>query len=173
MSFKNLKYRFFINFFENKKKLIWTLKNNLFNNVVCPPTISVVKLTQNTILGKKNERMFVVNDSFQSWNVINDANFQIEFIKKIKSLLTSSIKYDFVDIGANIGIMTKCLINNNIRLRNIYCVEPDQDNFFCLRNNLTKFKNIKFFKFALDKKKAKKNFILIIIIKEILVFFMK
>jgi FkbM family methyltransferase len=157
MSFKNLKYRFFINFFENKKKLIWTLKNNLFNNVVCPPTISVVKLTQNTILGKKNERMFVVNDSFQSWNVINDAYFQIEFIKKIKSLLTSSIKYDFVDIGANIGIMTKCLLNNNVRLKNIYCVEPDQDNFFCLKNNLAKFKNIKFFKFALDKKKGKKK----------------
>ena len=53
MSFESLKYNFFLKFFQNKKKLIWTLKNNLFENEVCPPTISVVKLSKNTILGKK------------------------------------------------------------------------------------------------------------------------
>ena len=75
--------------------------------------------------------MYLVNDSFQSWNIINDQNYQNEFIKKIKSIINKKIKYDFVDIGANIGIMSKCLLNNKIRLSNTYCVEPNQENYFC------------------------------------------
>ena len=55
MSFENLKYNFVLKFFKNKKKLMWTIKNNLFKNEVCPPTISVVKLSKITILGKKNQ----------------------------------------------------------------------------------------------------------------------
>ena len=67
------------------------------------------------------------------------------------------IKYDFVDIGANIGIMSKCLLNNRIRLSNTYCVEPNQENYFCLKNNLKDYKNIKYFNFALSTKKEDKK----------------
>ena len=136
MSFESLKYNFFLKFFKNKKKLIWTLKNNLFKNETCPPTISVVKLSKNTILGKKNERMFIVNDSYQSWNIINDFNFQNEFIRKVKSITKKNTKYDFIDIGANIGIMSKCLLNNKVNIANTYCVEPNKDNFFALKTIL-------------------------------------
>ena len=101
--------------------------------------------------------MYLVNDSFQSWNIINDQNYQNEFIKKIKSIINKKIKYDFVDIGANIGIMSKCLLNNKIRLSNTYCVEPNQENYFCLKNNLKDYKNIKYFNFALSTKKEDKK----------------
>lgn len=157
MSFESLKYNFFLKFFKNKKKLIWTLKNNLFKNEVCPPTISVVKLSKNTILGKKNERMFIVNDSYQSWNIINDFNFQNEFIRKVKSITKKNNKYDFIDIGANIGIMSKCLLNNKVNISNTYCVEPNKDNFFCLKNNLKKYKRVKLFNFALSDKRENKK----------------
>ena len=157
MSFENLKYNFFLKFFKNKKKLIWTIKNNLFKNEVCPPTISVVKLSKNTILGKKNERMFIVNDSYQSWNIINDFNFQNEFIRKVKSITKKNTKYDFIDIGANIGIMSKCLLNNKVNISNTYCVEPNKDNFFCLKNNLKKYKRVKLFNFALSNKRENKK----------------
>jgi FkbM family methyltransferase len=155
--FENFKYKFFLKFFRNRKKLIWTIKNNLFANEVCPPSISIVKFSKNTILGKKNEKMYLVNDSFQSWNIINDQNYQNEFIKKIKSIINKKIKYDFVDIGANIGIMSKCLLNNKIKLSNTYCVEPNQENYFCLKNNLKDYKNIKYFNFALGTKKEDKK----------------
>ena len=157
MSFESLKYNFFLKFFKNKKKLIWTLKNNLFKNEACPPTISVVKLSKNTILGKKNERMFIVNDSYQSWNIINDFNFQNEFIRKVKSITKKNTKYDFIDIGANIGIMSKCLLNNKVNISNTYCVEPNKDNFFCLKNNLKKYKRVKLFNFALSDKRENKK----------------
>ena len=160
MSFEKFKYNFFLSFFKNKKKLIWTLKNNLFSNEVCPPSISVINLSRDTILGKKNEKMFIVNDSYQSWNIINDPNYQNEFIKKIKSLIKKKMKYDFVDIGANIGLMSKCLLNNKINISNTYCIEPNKENFYCLKKNLKNYKNIKYFNYALSTKKENKKLFL-------------
>ena len=58
--FENLQYNFFLKFFRNRKKLIWTIKNNLFANEVCPPSISIVKFSKNTILGKKMKKCILL-----------------------------------------------------------------------------------------------------------------
>lgn len=157
MILNQLKFKLLLNFFKNKKKLLWTLKNHLFENEIGSPKISILTLLKNTVLGKKNEKIYVVNDSYQSWNLINDANYQNEFIKRIKELIDKKIKYDFIDIGANIGLMTRCLLNNKINIKNSYCIEPNRENFFCLKNNLANFKNINLYNFALDKIEGKKK----------------
>jgi len=140
-----------------KPKFFFYSFYSYFEKYTASPQITGLKFSKNTILGKKNEKMYLVNDSFQSWNIINDQNYQNEFIKKIKSIINKKIKYDFVDIGANIGIMSKCLLNNKIKLSNTYCVEPNQENYFCLKNNLKDYKNIKYFNFALSTKKEDKK----------------
>lgn len=157
MILNQLKFKLLLNFFKNKKKLLWTLKNHLFENEIGSPKFSILTLFRNTVLGKKNEKIYVVNDSYQSWNLINDANYQNEFIKRIRELIDKKIQYDFIDIGANIGLMTRCLLNNKINIKNSYCIEPNRENFFCLKNNLANFKNINLYNFALDKIEGKKK----------------
>lgn len=157
MSFEKIKYRLINKFASKKKKLLWTLTNQFTKNFVCKPTISVLKLTQDTNLGKRNDRIFVTNDSYQTWYIMNNENFNDTFSLKIKDFINKQYSYNFIDIGANTGLLTKSLINNNIIFKNIYCVEPDEDNFYCLENNLKNYDNIHKFNCALDEMDGEKK----------------
>ena len=157
MSFKKFKYTLINKFASKKKKLLWTLNNQISKEFICKPNISVLKLTQDTNLGKKNERIFVTNDSYQTWYIMNNENFNDTFSLKIKDYINKQYSYNFIDIGANTGLLTKSLINNNIDFKNIYCVEPDEDNFYCLENNLKNYSNIHKFNYALDELDGEKK----------------
>ena len=150
MFINRLKYKFFLNFFKNKKKFLWTLSNNLMSSLISSPTISVLNLTEDTKIGKKNEKIFVTNDSYQTWYIMNDKTYHQKFIDRISNLVNLNIQYNLIDIGANTGIITRCLLKNFRNIKNAFLVEPDKDNLFCIYNNLKDFKNINIYDFALD-----------------------
>ena len=150
MSFEKLKLKFLINFFKKKRKLLWTLNNNINLNQVSSPSISVLNLNEQTTLGKKNEKIFVTNDSYQTWYIMNDKKFHKQFIDEINKLSNQNTEYNFIDIGANTGLLTRCLLNNVKNLKNSFLVEPNRDNIFCIENNLKDYKNINIEKLALD-----------------------
>ena len=150
MFFEKLKYKILLSIFKKKKKLLWTLANNLFQNLLSAPSISVLKLSADTTLGKKNEKIFVTNDSYQTWYIMNDKNFHKKFIDKGKEVTDINKNYTFIDIGANTGLLTKALLNSSKNINSCYLIEPDKDNFFCLHHNLHKHENIHAFNFALD-----------------------
>tara|TARA_E500000331_G_C17152378_1_gene667930 strand:+ start:203 stop:1096 length:894 start_codon:yes stop_codon:yes gene_type:complete len=155
-----IKYYFFFNLFKNKKKLLWTLTNNLLSNSISIPSISVLTLSTDTTIGKKNEKIYVTNDSYQTWYILNDKNFHREFVQKINDLTDKNTNYNFIDIGANTGLLSKSLLKNLDNISSIFAVEPNQDNFFCLKNNLNMHKNVQVFKFALDLKDGEKKLFL-------------
>ena len=155
-----IKYHFFFNLFKNKKKLLWTLTNNLLSNSISIPSISVLTLSTDTTIGKKNEKIYVTNDSYQTWYILNDKNFHREFVQKINDLTDKNTNYNFIDIGANTGLLSKSLLKNLDNISSIFAVEPNQDNFFCLKNNLNMHKNVQVFKFALDLKDGEKKLFL-------------
>lgn len=157
MGIERIKYKILFNFFKKKKKLLWTLINNLLVDSISTPTISVLTLSEDTILGKKKEKIFVTNDSYQTWYIINDKNFQEGFIKKVQSLIKKDYKYNFIDVGANTGLLTKGILNNVENIENCYLVEPSEDNFFCIKNNLRNYKNVHISKFALDTNDGEKK----------------
>ena len=150
MFLEKLKYKILLSIFKKKKKLLWTLANNLFQNLLSAPSISVLKLSADTTLGKKNEKIFVTNDSYQTWYIMNDKNFHKQFIDKVKEVTDIDKNYTFIDIGANTGLLTKALLNSSKNINSCYLIEPDKDNFFCLQYNLHKHENIHAFNFALD-----------------------
>ena len=154
---EKIKYKLLLKFFKNKKKLLWTLTNNLLTDLVSSPSISVLKLSADTTIGKKNEKIYVTNDSYQTWYILNNKNFHKEFVEKIKELTDQNIKYNFIDIGANTGLLTKSLLNNLTNIKNAFLVEPNEDNFFCLKNNLLKYQNVEMFNFALDTNDGEKK----------------
>jgi len=131
--------------------------NNLFHNLLSAPTISVLNLSTNTTLGKKNEKIFVTNDSYQTWYIMNDTNFHKQLIDKVKEITDNDKNYTFIDIGANTGLLTKALLNSSKNINQSYLIEPDKDNFFCLQHNLHKYENIHAFNFALDIKEGEKK----------------
>jgi len=157
MIIEKIKYKLLINIFNKKKKLLWTLMNNLFHNLLSAPTISVLNLSTNTTLGKKNEKIFVTNDSYQTWYIMNDTNFHKQLIDKVKEITDNDKNYTFIDIGANTGLLTKALLNSSKNINQSYLIEPDKDNFFCLQHNLHKYENIHAFNFALDIKEGEKK----------------
>jgi len=157
MILEKIKYKLLINIFNKKKKLLWTLMNNLFHNLLSAPTISVLNLSTNTTLGKKNEKVFVTNDSYQTWYIMNDTNFHKQLIDKVKEITDDDKNYTFIDIGANTGLLTKALLNSSKNINQSYLIEPDKDNFFCLQHNLHKYENIHAFNFALDIKEGEKK----------------
>ena len=150
MILEKIKYKLLINIFNKKKKLLWTLANNLFYNLLSAPTISVLNLSTNTTLGKKNEKIFVTNDSFQTWYIMNDKNFHSQLIDKVKEVIDIDKEYTLIDIGANTGLLTRALLNSSKNINHSYLIEPDKDNFFCLQHNLHGYENIHSFNFALD-----------------------
>ncbi len=149
MIIEKIKYNLLLNFFRKKKKLLWTLTNHLFENSISTPSITVLNLSTDTTFGKKNEKIFVTNDSYQTWYIINDKNFHKSFVEKIRDLTDVNRNYTFVDIGANTGLLTKALLNNLENINNSYLIEPDKDNLFCLQHNLSKYKNVYTFNFDL------------------------
>ena len=157
---EKIKYNLLLNFFKNKKKLLWTLTNNLLSSSISIPSISVLKLSTDTTIGKKNEKIYVTNDSYQTWYILNNKNFHKIFVEKIKDLTDKNVNYNFIDIGANTGLLTKSLLNNLDHIKSAFLIEPDQDNFFCLKNNLYKYKNAQIFNFALDTKDGEKKLFL-------------
>ena len=157
MILEKIKYKLLLNIFNKKKKLLWTLVNKLFHNLLSAPTISVLNLSTNTTLGKKNEKIFVTNDSYQTWYIMNDTNFHKQLINKVKEITDDDKNYTFIDIGANTGLLTKALLNSSKNINQSYLIEPDRDNFFCLQHNLHKYENIHAFNFALDIKEGEKK----------------
>ena len=157
MFLEKLKYKILLSIFKKKKKLLWTLANNLFQNLLSAPSISVLKLSADTTLGKKNEKIFVTNDSYQTWYIMNDKNFHKQFIDKVKEVTDIDKNYTFIDIGANTGLLTKALLNSSKNINSCYLIEPDKDNFFCLQHNLHKHENIHAFNFALDVNDGEKK----------------
>ena len=147
---EKIKYNLLFRFFKNKKKLLWTLTNNLLSSALSTPSISVLKLSTDTTIGNKNEKIYVTNDSYQSWYIINNKNFHKEFVDKIEELSEKNVKYNFIDIGANTGLLTKSLLNNLDNIKKAFLIEPNEDNFFCLKNNLSIYENVEMFNFALD-----------------------
>jgi FkbM family methyltransferase len=145
-----IKYKLFLIFFRKKKKLLWTLVNNLMNNFISIPTISVLTLREDTSIGKKNDKIFVTNDSYQTWYIMNSRDFHKSFVEKVLEYTKSDISYNLIDIGANTGLLTRCLLNNLSNIRNCFLVEPELDNVFCIKNNLQHFKNINILDCALD-----------------------
>ena len=155
--FTKIKYKFFLIFFRQKKKLLWTLMNNLMKSFISAPTISVLTLREDTSLGKKNEKIFVTNDSYNTWFIMNSRDLHKSFVGKVLKFTKSNISYNLIDIGANTGLLTRCLLNNLSNIRNCFLVEPDPDNLFCIKNNLQNFENINTLDCALDLSDGEKK----------------
>jgi FkbM family methyltransferase len=110
-------------------------------------------LKKNTSLGKKGENIKLFFDQIITPNVIKNGSWDIFIINFIKKFSKKKQSYSFIDIGANVGLMSRQILNAGIKIKSIFCFEPEISNFLLLKKNIGFFKESFFFNFALGNAK--------------------
>ena len=113
-----------------------------------------ITFKKNTYLGKKKDQIFLLPDEIISPYVLKYGYWDYEIIKFIKKYAPKN-NLVFLDIGANIGLISKQLLCSKIKFEEINCFEPDITSFKCLKKNLNKFSNVNLYNFGLGKKNKK------------------
>ena len=147
--------KLFINKFKN---IFYMLQNS--NSKYFEFNKIVLKIKKDNTFGKKNAVITSRIDQLITPNILKSGKwdyFIIEFINKY--CLKKKTKFNFIDIGANIGLISLQLINTNRYIKNYFCVEPDIQNYNILKENLSvnKTNNINTYNYALIDGKNKKK----------------
>ncbi len=111
----------------------------------------VIELQKNCLLGKKKDKIYLIPDEIVTPYVLKNTCWDYEIIQFIKKNIKNKNNI-FMDIGANVGLITKQLFTSNIDIKKILCFEPDKNTFECLEKNLSNNKIVTNYNFGLGLK---------------------
>ena len=112
-----------------------------------------LKFKKDCKLGKKNTIFSTKVDEIITPNILKNGEWEYFVVKYIKkNLISKSQKFVFIDIGANVGLTSKQLINQKLKISKYFCVEPEKTNFELLKKNLGNIKKVIFYNLALTNK---------------------
>lgn len=140
---------------DNFKRIFYVLIKSKYE-FLSPKYINFV-LKKKTPLGNKGENIKLFFDQIITPNVIKNGYWDIFIINFIKKFSKKEKSYCLIDIGANIGLISRQILNTSINIKAIFCFEPEINNFILLKKNLNFFKKSFFFNVALGNKKIKKT----------------
>lgn len=113
-----------------------------------------VGLKKKCKLGKNTDKIYLIPDEIVTPFVLKNKNWDYEIIKFIKKYKTKPNNV-FLDVGSNVGLVSKQLIESNIKIEKILCFEPNKNSFECLKLNLSSNKKINLYNFGLGLKNQK------------------
>jgi len=122
--------------FRNKVKDLLVIFYEIFSKFRASPEIIGLKLKKQSMLGKKNEIIYLPFDKYITWWVIKEGEYKHFIINRIKKIKNRIV---FIDIGANTGLVSKQIYNLKKDAVDIHCFEPDLNNFHCLKMNVGNF----------------------------------
>jgi len=111
----------------------------------------VIELEKNCLLGKKKDKIYLIPDEIITPYVLKNACWDYEIIQFIIRNIKNNNNI-FLDIGANVGLITKQLLVTNIKIKKILCFEPDKNTFECLKKNLANSNIVNTYNFGLGLK---------------------
>lgn len=111
------------------------------------------KLKKKCKLGSKGDRIFIPLDEIITSYILRYGCWDPEIVDFIKKNIKKKDNI-LIDIGANIGLMTRQLILSKIKFKKIFCIEPNSENFKLLKENLCIFRNIKYLNCGLGQRKS-------------------
>ena len=139
----------------NKFKSIFYILVKSEYEFLLPEHINFV-IKKNIPLGKKGENIKLFFDQIITPNVIKNGSWEIFIINFVKKFSKKKISYSFIDIGANIGLISRQILNSDIKIKEVFCFEPEINNFLLLKKNINFFKKSFFFNFAIGNTKKNK-----------------
>ena len=134
---------------DNFKKIFKSLLQSKLKNLSIKKL--VIELQKNCLLGKKKDKIYLIPDEIVTPYVLKNTCWDYEIIQFIKKNIKNKNNI-FMDIGANVGLITKQLLTSNIDIKKILCFEPDKNTFECLEKNLSNNKIVNNYNFGLGLK---------------------
>ena len=146
------KVKFVKFFFKKRLKRFIPFFSDLFSNYPASPSILGLKINKKSTLGIKNEIVYMPFDKTLTWWVISEGAFKHFILNHVKKINEDFI---FIDIGANVGLISKQISNIAKKRAYIHCFEPNMLNFNCLELNVGKIATC--YNFGLSNKNEKKT----------------
>ena len=115
---------------------------------------------KNTILDKTNLVNSVFTNVYQKYDLMNDImSFGVHRIWKEKLIdwMNPSKNSKLIDVASGTGDIARLFSLRNKNLSDITCVEPNNEMFLTGKNNLRKYKNIKWIKSGAEALPVKDN----------------
>lgn len=114
-----------------------------------------IRLNENTLLGQKGDLITLRLDEVITPKVLTNGTWEPEIINILKKFIKSDQKYIFFDIGCNIGLTSRQILNSFDNIVHSFHIEPSKKNIEIAKLNLSKFKNTVFVNKALAQKSGK------------------
>jgi FkbM family methyltransferase len=111
-----------------------------------------LEIKRDGVLGRSGETLLVPVDDLVLPGLLSKGFWQMEHIRFIQDKIDESCCYTLVDIGANIGLFSRQVLNSFSNIVECLCVEPDRENFAALSYNLHPYvhRNIRLFNAGLS-----------------------
>ena len=143
-----------------KPKFFFYSFYNYFESYAASPQITGLYFSKKTKVANKGDIIYLPNDTQITWHLVKYGELDYSISKIIKKKLNKNKKYTFIDIGANVGLVSRQLFLEHKNIEQYICIEPVSKTFKCLEKNTSSLKNINLYNFALgSKSETKKIFI--------------
>ena len=138
--------KYLLKFFKDEYKFLFKTLNYSKKSNFTIQSLNL-KIKSDSHIGKKNEKLVLPLDEIVTPRIFTDGKWDFYIIEFIKKNIKSKNNY-FIDIGANIGLISKQLQNLKLNIKKYFCFEPELSTFKILKKNLLN-KNTQFFNFGL------------------------
>tara|TARA_B110000037_G_scaffold47308_1_gene57950 strand:- start:68 stop:916 length:849 start_codon:yes stop_codon:yes gene_type:complete len=140
-------------FLNNFKSIFYMIQNSNSNYFDYNKIELVIK--KDCCLGVKNTKIQTRIDQIITPNILKKGKWDYFIIKFIcKYIKNKTNQFSFIDLGSNIGLITKQLYLKKPNIKNFHCIEPEKENYNILLNNLDSFKNIYTYNCALTNQES-------------------
>ena len=140
-------------FLNNFKSIFYMIQNSNSNYFDYNKIELVIK--KDCCLGLKNTKIQTRIDQIITPNILKKGKWDYFIIKFIcKYIKNKTNQFSFIDLGSNIGLITRQLYLKKPNIKNFHCIEPEKENYNILLNNLDSFKNVYTYNCALTNQES-------------------
>lgn len=140
-------------FLNNFKSIFYMIQNSNSNYFDYNKIELVIK--KDCCLGVKNTKIQTRIDQIITPNILKKGKWDYFIIKFIcKYIKNKTNQFSFIDLGSNIGLITRQLYLKKPDIKNFHCIEPEKENYNILLNNLDSVKNVYTYNCALTNQES-------------------
>ena len=140
-------------FLNNFKSIFYMIQNSNSNYFDYNKIELVIK--KDCCLGVKNTKIQTRIDQIITPNILKKGKWDYFIIKFIcKYIKNKTNQFSFIDLGSNIGLITRQLYLKKPDIKNFHCIEPEKENYNILLNNLDSVKNVYTYNYALTNQES-------------------
>ena len=116
-----------------------------------------IRLNENTLLGQKGDLINLRLDEVITPKVLVNGTWEPELVNILRKFIKLDQKYIFFDIGCNIGLTSRQILNSFDNIAHSFHIEPSKQNIEIAKLNLSKFEDTTFVNKAFGEKSGRET----------------